>query len=195
MYAFSFKKLQEILKKSRYDFHSKPNKNFIRFLYYNAEGRPLNIETIWKAVKKYNEENSVKVFLKKTKFVKKSILNQKRNLVEMISRKHSPQFKITNPHGKGLSTKLRNRMSPLEKKFQVGFSPVKMLSNLPGGIAEIDGQLYKQDISTNELSLWRKVTPSKPQVSIASDLLSPEKEKSKENVLLYFSEANLPEHV
>jgi hypothetical protein len=194
MYKF-FQKLEEILKKNRYEFNAKPHHHFLKFLRFNMEARPLQINTIQKAIQKYNEENSVNFFLKRTKFSKKSIVKGSRYLVEMIGRKHSPQFKITTPHGKGLSPKLRDRMSPLESGFLLSFSPVKSLTNRPGGTAEINGQVYKQAMSTHELSLWRKVTPSKPAVAISSELLSPEKEKTNENVLFYFSKPNLPKHV
>ena len=195
MYKIFLSKLRKILIKNHYDFNLNPSDRFFRFLYRKTEGGPMNIKTIRNVIQQYNEVTGVNLLLIRSKFPITQILKGSRNLVQILGRKHSPVFKITNPNGQKLSATLRDRMSTLEEKFQLDFSPVKTLSPLPGGVAEMNGQLYQQDMSTPELAVWRMLTPSKPRVPIAPSLLSPEVTKPAEDVLSYFSATALPSHV
>lgn len=85
------------------------------------------------------------------------------SIIYLITRKHKPFFKITQPNGDPLTPTTLARTKSRTSGFNVSYSPVRLQRSNEATQHAItsNGSPLVRDISSDRITAWRKLTPSK----------------------------------
>lgn len=88
-----------------------------------------------------------------------------RGLIDLLGRKHKPQYKITKSDGASLTPRRVAKTKENTSSFDLSYSPLVLLPS--SGIrardraVSLDGACYERDMESSDMALWRKKTPKK----------------------------------